>query len=95
VEERAKRRAAFVGYDRNTPWDRLSPAHFLGYAMWNYLTLPFLFTWPGFSNQELEPHVEGKETWRVLEVAYPDGFSIQMRVMLSCSNTRMTFPRKF
>jgi hypothetical protein len=26
----------------------------------------------GFNFQELDPHVEGRETWRVLEVTYPD-----------------------
>ena len=72
VEERYNPRAAFAGHDRNTPWDRLHLTYFIGYAMWNYLTVPFLFAKPAFVTQELEEHVEGGETWRVLEVTYPD-----------------------
>jgi hypothetical protein len=40
--------------------------------LWNYLTAPFLFAWQGFNFQQLDPQVEGQETWRVLEVTYPD-----------------------
>jgi signal transduction histidine kinase len=72
VEERSDPRAAFAGHRRETPWDRLHLTYFLGYAVWNYLAAPFLFTWPGFNSQELDRHVEGRETWRVLEVTYPD-----------------------
>lgn len=72
VEERFEPRSAFAGHDRATPWDRLHLTYFLGYAMWNYLTTPFLFTWPGFTTREVEGHVENRQTWRVLEVTYPD-----------------------
>jgi hypothetical protein len=72
VEERSDPRAAFAGHVRETPWDRLHLTYFLGYALWNYLTAPFLFAWQGFNFRELDPHVEGRETWRVLEVTYPD-----------------------
>jgi len=72
VEERFDPRAAFAGHVRETPWDRLHLAYFLGYAIWNYLTTPFLFAEPGFSTRELEPHTEGGEIWRSLEVTYPD-----------------------
>jgi hypothetical protein len=64
VEERSDPRAAFAGHVRETPWDRLHLTYFLGYALWNYLTAPFLFAWQGFNFQELDPHVEGRETWR-------------------------------
>jgi hypothetical protein len=72
VAERSNPRAAFAGHQRDMPWDRLHLTYFLGYAIWNYLTAPFLFAWPGFACQELDRHVEGRETWRVLEVTYPD-----------------------
>lgn len=71
VESRDQPRAAFAGHDRTTPWDRLHLLYFFGYAMWNYLTVPFLFTGEGFATQELQPHDENGETWRVLEVTYP------------------------
>src|SRR5689334_8921262 len=31
------------------PWDRLHLTYFLGYALWNYLTAPFLFALPDFN----------------------------------------------
>jgi hypothetical protein len=72
VEERSNPRAAFAGHVRSTPWDRLHLTYFLGYAIWDYLTAPFLFTRPGFRVRELESHVEVRDSWRVLEVTYPD-----------------------
>ena len=73
-------RAAFAGHVRETPWDRLHLTYFLGYALWNYLTTPFLFARTGFATRELEAHVEGRETWRVLEVTYPDDVPAHTKV---------------
>ncbi len=72
VEERSQPRAAFAGRYRNTPWDRLHLTYFLGCAIWNYLTVPFPLIGSCFATQELEDHAEVGETWRVLEVTYPD-----------------------
>ena len=47
IEERFEPRAAFAGHEHSTPWDRLHLTYFIGYAIWNYLTAPFLFTRPG------------------------------------------------
>jgi hypothetical protein len=80
VEERSDPRAAFAGHVRETPWDRLHLTYFLGYAVWNYLTTPFLFARTGFTTRELESHVEGRETWRVLEVTYPDDVPAHTKV---------------
>ena len=79
VEERSDPRAAFAGHVRETPWDRLHLTYFLGYAVWNYLTAPFLFARAGFAARELEAHVECRETWRVLEVTYPDDVPARAR----------------
>jgi len=80
VEDRSEPRAAFAGHQRSTPWDRLHLTYFIGYAIWNYLSAPFLFTRPGFTTQELEEHIENGETWRVLEVTYPDNFPAHTKV---------------
>ena len=55
-------------------WDDLDLLYFRGYAIFNYLLAPYYFTWPGFTTRELESHIEGAETWRVLEVTYPNRF---------------------
>ena len=54
-----------------TPWDQLHRLYFTSYAMWNYLTTPFLLTQPGFECREIEPHQENGETWRCLQVNFP------------------------
>src|SRR3546814_4504928 len=46
---------------REYPWDLLHLAYFCGYAGWNYLTTPFLFTYPGFETEEIEPWEEEGE----------------------------------
>ena len=47
-------------------WDALNFAYFSGYAMWNYLTLPFLLLAPGV---EVQPVSERRAT--VLDVRFP------------------------
>ena len=44
------------------------------------LTTPFLFARTGFATRELEAHVEGRETWRALEVTYPDDVPAHTKV---------------
>jgi hypothetical protein len=44
VAERSAPRESFQDHEENTPWDPLHRAYFNGYALWSYLTLPFLFT---------------------------------------------------
>lgn len=71
VEQRADPRASFAGYDVSTRWDAVQVAYFSSYALWNYLTTPFLFTYPGVQAHEIEPWQEEGETWRRLHVTFP------------------------
>lgn len=71
IEERHDPRASFAGHIRTTKWDELHRLYFLGYASWNYLTTPFLLAQPGFELEELAPHKEDGEEWRVLRVRFP------------------------
>ncbi|EXJ70163.1 uncharacterized protein A1O5_06231 [Cladophialophora psammophila CBS 110553] len=71
----------FEGHVLSTPWDDLDLLYFSGYAVWNYMVTPFCFAWPGMSTRELGEHTEGGgETWRVLEVTYPEDFATHCRV---------------
>ncbi|XSC43415.1 hypothetical protein ACF1BQ_036415 [Bradyrhizobium sp. RDT10] len=54
-----------------TSWDPLQRAYFNGYALWTYLTTPFLLTMDGFKVREIEPWREGAETWRGLRATFP------------------------
>lgn len=63
--------ATFPPYDETARWDQLQVAYFTGTANWNYLTEPFLFTYPGVEAHEIEPWEEDGETWRRLAVRFP------------------------
>lgn len=70
MEERHDPRASFHP-GKNAPWDTLQLAYFTGYAMWTYLTVPFLLTQPGFRHEEFQPWKENGETRRRLRVRFP------------------------
>jgi hypothetical protein len=72
-------RDAFAGHTQETPWDDLHAAYFNGYALWTYLTQPFLYTYPGFETTELDPWEEAGETWRRLRVRFPDDIASHTR----------------
>jgi hypothetical protein len=71
--ERSIPRASFpMPFDpKATRWDAIEVAYFMGTANWNYLTEPFLFTYPGVEANEIEPWDEHGETWRRLAVHFP------------------------
>jgi hypothetical protein len=54
-------RESFAGHGLDTPWDRPQLAYFAGYAMWTYLTAPFLFVRDGVSTEELPAWNENGE----------------------------------
>jgi hypothetical protein len=72
VEVRDNPEAAFAGQVRETTWDKFHVAYFVGEALWTYLTSPFLYTYPGFVTEEIEPWHENGEEWRRLQVTFPD-----------------------
>jgi hypothetical protein len=69
-----------AGLRRNLRWDHLDALYFAGYAMWNYLTTPFLFEGDGFETEEGEPLDNADGTaWRRLDVRFPEGFPTHSR----------------
>ena len=79
VDSRDDPRSAFRGHTQQTPWDDLHVAYFSSYALWNYLTIPFLYTYPGFVTEELAPWEENGEPWRPLKVIVPDSIASHSR----------------
>jgi hypothetical protein len=73
-------RASFAGFGLETPWSGLQLAYFVGYAMWNYLTLPFALAEPGFAFEELPAWEENGEKWRRVRVTYPGTIATHSRV---------------
>ena len=72
VDSRDNPRSAFRGHTRETLSDDMHVAYFSSYALWNCLTIPFLYTYPGFVTEELAPWQENGEEWRQLRVIVPD-----------------------
>ncbi|MDJ1484185.1 hypothetical protein QNI16_27045 [Cytophagaceae bacterium YF14B1] len=70
---------SFKGHQIETPWNRLQLVYFSSYATWNYLTTPFNFLQPGIQLNEIEPWQADDETWRRLEVIYPDSIATHSR----------------
>jgi hypothetical protein len=72
IKDRKNPRGAFDGHSVESPWDDLNLAYFSGYAIWNYLTAPFIFALPGFETEEIEPWHENGEERRRLRVVFPE-----------------------
>lgn len=72
IAERKNPRAAFAGHNRSTPWDDLHLLYFTGYAIWQYINFPYFLAQDGYKTRELSPHHELGQTWRRLEVTFPD-----------------------
>lgn len=71
IGERKKPRAGFSRFRRKVYWDDLDTLYFGGYALWNYLNLPFLLIRPGVEVNEIEPWGEMGERLRRLRVTFP------------------------
>ena len=68
--------ASFRGQSLESPWDMLHVTYFASYALWSYLTIPFLYTYPGFVCEEIAPWEEDDEQWRALRVTFPDSLPV-------------------
>ncbi len=71
VQKRHNARSAFKDWRHKIWWDHLDAIHFAGYALWNYLTTPFLLCRPEIQLQELPPWQENNETWQRLQATFP------------------------
>ena len=89
LEIRDNPRAAFAGHTSETPWDQLHAAYFDGYALWTYLTQPFLYQYPGFLATEIEPWKEDGGVWRRLKVRFPDSIGELFRARWAAAAARL------
>jgi hypothetical protein len=84
IEARDDAEKSFDGHQFQTPWDNIHLAYFVGEAQWTYLNMPFLYTWPGFVTEEIAPIEEDSETWRRLQVTFPDYVKSHTRQQIAC-----------
>jgi hypothetical protein len=80
VMERTNSRAAFADHEMHTPWDPLHQAYFTCYALSLYLTTPFLLAQEDVRVHEIEPWVEGDETWSVLRAEFAEPIATHSQV---------------
>ena len=73
-EVRHNPRASFPA-EPDAQWDRIQANYFMGYALWNHLTTPYLLSYPGVRTIEMEPWRDGEALWRRLSVHFPPGIA--------------------
>ena len=83
LQSRSNPRSSFSHQALNSPWDDLHVAYFNSYALWTYLTIPFLYTYPGFFVEEISPWNENGEEWRRLKAIFPDGVATHTKEQVS------------
>jgi hypothetical protein len=71
LQERRAIPAAFRGHMKSTRWDELQLAHYCGYLVWNYVTVPFILTDADVVTEELESGEVHGESWHRLKVKFP------------------------
>ena len=84
IETRDDPESSFEGHQFQTPWDDIHLAYFVGEAQWTYVNMPFLATRPGFVTEEIAPTEAEGETWRRLEVTFPDHIKSHSRKQVLC-----------
>ena len=60
IDARDNPEKSFEGQQRETPWDDIDVAYFVGEALWTYLNTPFLYTYEGFITEEV-PSIQVEE----------------------------------
>ena len=84
IDARDEPERSFGGHQLETPWDDIHVAYFTGEALWTYLNMPFLYTWPGFTTEEIAPIEVDGETWRRLKVTFPEHIKSHTREQVAC-----------
>jgi hypothetical protein len=88
IERLDAARASFEGHERATPWTDLQFLYFVGYAFWNYFTMPFLLSSQGVTCEEVEPWIENGQKWRVLSASFAP------HIDTHCAQQRFYFDEK-
>lgn len=88
--ERRKPRAQFQRMVKQIRWDKLDILYFAGYALWNYLSFPFLLDLPGVTVTDPQDHAQGLRRLEArFDPAVPTHSAIQsFHVNASCQLVR-------
>jgi hypothetical protein len=72
-------RSAFADVRHKLWWDKLDILYFATYAIWTYVSSPFVFAREGYEVSELQPWEENGERWRRLAVSFPESVHTHSR----------------
>jgi hypothetical protein len=72
IEERKHARSAFQDLRHRLWWDRLDILYFATYALWTYVSTPFVLAREDYRVSELDRWEESGESWRRLAVTFPE-----------------------
>jgi hypothetical protein len=72
IEDRRHARSAFQDLRHRLWWDRLDILYFATYALWTYVSTPFVLVREDYRVGELDRWVENGESWRRLAVTFPE-----------------------
>ncbi|MCW5829558.1 MAG: hypothetical protein KIT79_09610 [Deltaproteobacteria bacterium] len=75
VLERESPRSSFEHFSRNFRWDAADLLYFCGYALWNYLSFPWLLTEPGMVIRDRRSNAGDI----ILDAVFPDNFPTHCR----------------
>jgi len=76
------------------PWTAAQVGYFSGYGMWSYLLEPYLFHLPGVLTREIDPWHERGETWRRLEVTFPESLATHQSTITYHFDSRTGLQRR-
>ena len=79
LKKRQRSRQAFDDFRHKLWWDNLDAMYFAGYALWNYLTTPFLLLQQDMQIDAMGKWQEGNEVWNRLRVFFPGTFPTHCR----------------
>jgi len=72
LAERYDPRASFADLRKQLHWDHLDSVYFAGYAVWNYITAPYLLCRRDLNIEEGASCVDRGRTWRGLTATFPE-----------------------
>lgn len=74
VAQRTNPRSSFQRGRKQFHWDHLDSVYFAGYAVWNYLTTPYLLCRRDIEVEKASSINDEGETWRGLTATFPTPF---------------------
>jgi hypothetical protein len=78
----------------STRWTAAQTGHFIGYALWTYLLEPYVFEWPGVATEELDEWHEDGDSWRRLQVTFPESLFTHERTQIYYFDARTGLQRR-